>query len=465
MTDGQPGGCWPGSAWFSGVVTSRPMPPEAPARETEALRLGIAITTFNRRAHVLSQVAAIRALTGGSYELVICDDGSADGTTEALRRQGELVIGGVNRGIAWNKNRGLYYLLHVVRCDVVLLLDDDIVPVTPGWEREWVIAAWRYGHVNHAHPSYRDKQVAGECHAAAPGLTTMVPGWAFAYNRFVLAEIGYLDPRFGRYGHEHSDLSFRAVRAGYGGIVVEEAGQASTLFFVIDGGLQGVPSETSGTAGELEANGRLLHMLGAEPVYRHAWRDDQQMAEFLAEIAAAAPEAIRPLITRVNHFATAALHGQSTGRQPGAVHPTRLDNISRNKNATQSSHSSWSFAPTKEADAAGAVNGELDGGRKFHTDIEENPWWQVDLGGIATITEIHIHNTTDAVGGRFRDFTLSVSIDGSAWVALLEKQDGLVVEVPVVWHGPGTAWARFVRVTLLGRNHLHLNQVEVFGRL
>jgi hypothetical protein len=39
------------------------------------------------------------------------------------------------------------------------------------------------------------------------------------------------------------------------------------------------------------------------------------------------------------------------------------------------------------------------------------------------------------------------------------------VEAPVVWAGPGTAWARFVRVTLLGRNFLHLNQVEVFGRL
>jgi glycosyltransferase involved in cell wall biosynthesis len=156
--------------------------------------------------------------------------------------------------------------------------------------------------------------------------------------------------------------------------------------------------------------------------------------------------------------------GFTTGLAEHAVIPTRADNISRFKLATQSSHCSWSFAPTLEADAAGGVNGVLDGARHFHTDAEENPWWQVDLGAIATIAEIHVINTSDGMRGRFRDFALSVSIDGNSWVDVLEKRDGQVVEAPVVWAGPGTAWARYVRVTLLGRDFLHLNQVEVFGR-
>jgi hypothetical protein len=145
--------------------------------------------------------------------------------------------------------------------------------------------------------------------------------------------------------------------------------------------------------------------------------------------------------------------------------PVRPDNISRGKRAAQSSHCSWSFGPTIEADAAGGVNGVLDGARHFHTDMEDNPWWQVDLGGIATITEIHVHNTSDGTRERFRDFAIGVSIDGISWVDVLEKRDGAVVTAPVVWAGPGTAWARFVRVTLLGRNYLHLAQVEVFGSL
>jgi hypothetical protein len=156
---------------------------------------------------------------------------------------------------------------------------------------------------------------------------------------------------------------------------------------------------------------------------------------------------------------------RGTGLPAHVATPTRTDNISRGKKATQSSHCVHSFAPSLDEDAAGGVNGVLDGARKFHTDREENPWWQVDLGGIATITEIHVINTTDNLRGRFRDFALSVSIDGGTWVALLEKRDGAVVEAPVVWAGPGTAWARYVRVTLLGHDFLHLNQVEVFGRL
>jgi F5/8 type C domain len=145
--------------------------------------------------------------------------------------------------------------------------------------------------------------------------------------------------------------------------------------------------------------------------------------------------------------------------------PARADIISRFKSATQSSHCSWSFAPSREEDAAGGVNGVLDGMRKFHTDIEDNPWWQIDLGGIATITEIHVHNTTEASQDRFRDFAIGVSIDGNSWVDVLDKRDGAAVTEPVVWAGPGTAWARFVRVTLHGRDYLHLNQVEVFGSM
>ena len=99
-------------------------------------RPGIAITTFNRRAMVVEQIATVCALTTLPFERVVCDDGSSDSTCEALRAQGERVIGGVRRGIAWNKNRGVLYLLNVVSCDVVILLDDDILPIIAGWERE-----------------------------------------------------------------------------------------------------------------------------------------------------------------------------------------------------------------------------------------------------------------------------------------------------------------------------------------
>ena len=54
-------------------------------------------------------------------------------------------------------------------------------------------------------------------------------------------------------------------------------------------------------------------------------------------------------------------------------------NLALGRPATQSSVSRWSKFPTPEADAAGAVNGTIDGQPGFHTANEPCPWWQVDL--------------------------------------------------------------------------------------
>ncbi|MDD2876828.1 MAG: glycosyltransferase [Acidiphilium sp.] len=267
------------------------MPVSLP-NEISKLRLGISITTFNRCDDVLKLVRKIREMTSNPYDLVICDDGSTDGTVELLRAQGETVVGGTNRGIAWNKNRGIFYLTNIARCDVILLIDDDVSPIQFGWEREWIEAAWRYGHVNNSPPEFRSSVLCGAETASDPGLATAISGWAYAFSRIALSTIGYLDLRFGRYGHEHSDFSFRAVRAGFGGIIFPHQHGSMTSFFVISGGLSAVPSISSGSREELEINGRLLGELGNEPVYRHAWRSDEEMKTFLGEFIAVDPNSI-----------------------------------------------------------------------------------------------------------------------------------------------------------------------------
>lgn len=150
--------------------------------------------------------------------------------------------------------------------------------------------------------------------------------------------------------------------------------------------------------------------------------------------------------------------------------PTSATNqpLSRAKPATQSSICAFSFAPTREQDAAGAVNGQIDGTRKFHTGFETNPWWQVDLENTATIRRIKIFNTSDETASRFKNFSLAVSIDGEAWAEIARKEDGLTVgnvhNAPYVWEGYPPAWGRYVRITALGENIcLHLDQVEVYS--
>jgi glycosyltransferase involved in cell wall biosynthesis len=141
--------------------------------------------------------------------------------------------------------------------------------------------------------------------------------------------------------------------------------------------------------------------------------------------------------------------------------------ISRYKHATQSSVLENALPGGHAGNAGGAVNGRITGARKFHTQEEQNPWWQVDLGGFATIREIHVYNTTDHTAQRCKNLGLSVSIDGESWVELARTPPELVIgdkfSSPYKWHGPGTAWGRYVRVTLMEFGILHFDQVEVFG--
>ncbi|OYV62493.1 MAG: hypothetical protein B7Z71_01005 [Acidocella sp. 21-58-7] len=143
-------------------------------------------------------------------------------------------------------------------------------------------------------------------------------------------------------------------------------------------------------------------------------------------------------------------------------------NIARGQPATQSSVCEWSYGPTVEQDAAGAVNGRVDGTRKFHTGFEANPWWQVDLGQPTTIRQIKIFNTTEETAFRFRNFSLGVSIDGEFWAEIVRKEDDVTVggydTAPFIWESAAPAWGRYVRITALGENcYLHLDQVEIYG--
>src|SRR5689334_7917632 len=48
-----------------------------------------------------------------------------------------------------------------IRCDVVILVEDDTYPNVRGWERNWVEAAQRYGHANLAGGWFKSHLVRG----------------------------------------------------------------------------------------------------------------------------------------------------------------------------------------------------------------------------------------------------------------------------------------------------------------
>ena len=121
---------------------------------------------------------------------------------------------------------------------------------------------------------------------------------------------------------------------------------------------------------------------------------------------------------------------------------------------------------TAETDAAGGCDGVKHGGWAFHTDIEEDPWWQVDLGESLALDRVAIWNRCDGAAARSNRLTLLLSDDGETWRTIYTHDGttfyGFTDNKPLTVALEGRQ-GRFARVQLSGMQFLHLDEVEVFG--
>ncbi|KXV67136.1 glycosyltransferase family 2 protein [Acetobacter orleanensis] len=140
--------------------------------------------------------------------------------------------------------------------------------------------------------------------------------------------------------------------------------------------------------------------------------------------------------------------------------------ISQNKPCIQSSISEWSIGSDVHSDAKNAVNGIINGIPKFHTSLENNPWWEVDLGKMSNVTDIVIYNVSDHLASRCQNIKIEFSTDGYVYNTLYEKKDSIPVGSLLTqpFHIHTDFHARFIRIVLLGRNFLHLDQVLIYGK-
>ena len=119
---------------------------------------------------------------------------------------------------------------------------------------------------------------------------------------------------------------------------------------------------------------------------------------------------------------------------------------------------------TPEQDAAGACDGIKDGQWGFHTQHEDRPWWQIDLGRSYELDCLHLYNRTELaqraarlivlVSGDGKDFRQVYQHDGTVF---LGHANGSPLKVPL--HAVA---ARFVRLQLPGTDYFHLDEVEVY---
>lgn len=232
-------------------------------------RLGIGIVTYNRRPILAQTIEKVRRLTRhADTDFVVADDGSSDGTLAWLRDNNVPVVGGVNMGIAWNKNRALYLLAEMLKCETVILLEDDTQPAALGWDADWIDAARRWGHVNYAGPWMQDRFVSGAGTPADPVLSPFVTAQCASFTREALLFGGYCDSRFKGYGYEHVEHTRRLIRVGYGGTDEWVDGKTQVLFRMIDGQVAVVDVPSTGNAAEAERNLAIARPLMSDETFR-----------------------------------------------------------------------------------------------------------------------------------------------------------------------------------------------------
>jgi GT2 family glycosyltransferase len=207
----------------------------------EAPHVAIVVLNWNGLKDTLACLASLRQLTYPSYQTVVVDNGSTDGSAEAMRAKypdvpfietGENLgyVGGNNVGLKWALEQGANY---------VLLLNND-TEVAPDFLSELVRAAESAASVGIVGPTiyYFDRPQTiwsaggaidwtwGETRMVGldqtdtgqfgcqPRPVDFVTGCAMLVKSQVIQQIGMLDPRFFAY-YEDTEWSVRAARAGF----------------------------------------------------------------------------------------------------------------------------------------------------------------------------------------------------------------------------------------------------------
>lgn len=132
--------------------------------------------------------------------------------------------------------------------------------------------------------------------------------------------------------------------------------------------------------------------------------------------------------------------------------------------ASQSSLSPWST----DGEAGNAISGAISADFAFHTGHEANPWWQVDLKGVYPLDSIIVHNRLSGFHERARTLKVEIAEQTDRWTLIhagythfgARGFSGLPLTLPI----GSDLQARYVRVSLLEAEYLHLSQVEVLAR-
>lgn len=117
--------------------------------------------------------------------------------------------------------------------------------------------------------------------------------------------------------------------------------------------------------------------------------------------------------------------------------------------------STFAVCNPKERSCAGAPSPIF-----FHTQEEEKPWLEIDLGGKREFSRVEIQNRSDCCEERAVPLVIEVSSDGKKWREVARR-----TELFSLWNAQFTeVKARYVRARVMARTFFHLERVSVYAR-
>jgi glycosyltransferase involved in cell wall biosynthesis len=249
----------------------------------DGLKVGVAIITYNRLDLLQKNVEQISNYTQSGITLVVADDGSTDGTAQWCADQKIACSHVDNSGVVANKNRALYYLHEVEKCDVSILLEDDCYPVESGWEKSWALSALVWGHVNFAHQrilSQADKLFSGCGDIESPFRSQLVTGQCTATSYAALQKVGYLNSIFKGYGCGHVEWSERFLHHGFNG-----GPDSEKVFACINTGLLSDDAPTHKSNDDILRNRKIKSQIKQDKQFQFPWHNGSERLKFIDDVA------------------------------------------------------------------------------------------------------------------------------------------------------------------------------------
>lgn len=180
------------------------------------MKVGIGITTYNRRAIFEKTLSEIKKLAPKNSKIVVIDDGSD------IPVEGADFRFNVNQGSPVAKNK-CFELLD--DCEHIFLFDDDIYPITSDWYKPYIDSP--EPHLNYTFKYNFDIFKKHKIHDNPNGCMMY-------FDRKVLDVVGGFDTNFYKYGYWHANMSCRIYNAGLTSFPFMDIIGSDKLFYSLD---------------------------------------------------------------------------------------------------------------------------------------------------------------------------------------------------------------------------------------